>query len=80
MTTFSTNSTAFELDARRAFVRLAAGRGARGVLLPDGVQVALFCLATAASGRWATRSVLGAAVMSRGIVGDRAGRPWCSRP
>jgi nitrite reductase (NADH) small subunit len=52
-----------------------------GVLLSDGSQVALFRLqdgALAAVGNIDPFS--GAAVMSRGIVGDRAGRPTVQSP
>jgi nitrite reductase (NADH) small subunit len=60
--------------------RLLPGRGA-GVLLPDGVQVALFRLDDGSL--WAIGNVdpfSGAAVMSRGIVGDRAGRACVQSP
>ncbi len=60
--------------------RLLPGRGA-GVLLPDGVQVALFRLDDGSL--WAIGNVdpfSGAAVMSRGIVGDRAGRACVHSP
>ncbi|MDP9166953.1 MAG: nitrite reductase small subunit NirD [Actinomycetota bacterium] len=60
--------------------RLLPGRGA-GVLLPDGVQVALFRLDDGSL--YAIGNVdpfSGAAVMSRGIVGDRAGRACVQSP
>lgn len=60
--------------------RLLPGRGA-GVLLPGGVQVALFRLDDGSL--WAIGNVdpfSGAAVMSRGIVGDRAGRRCVQSP
>ena len=60
--------------------RLLPGRGA-GVLLPDGVQVALFRLDDGSL--WAIGNVdpfSGAAVMSRGIVGDRSGRACIQTP
>ena len=60
--------------------RLLPGRGV-GVLLPDGVQVALFRLDDGSL--WAVGNVdpfSGAAVMSRGIVGDRAGRACVQSP
>jgi nitrite reductase (NADH) small subunit len=60
--------------------RLLPGRGA-GVLLPGGVQVALFRLDDGSL--WAIGNVdpfSGAAVMSRGIVGDRAGRACVQSP
>ena len=60
--------------------RLLPGRGV-GVLLPDGVQVALFRLDDGSL--WAIGNVdpfSGAAVMSRGIVGDRAGRVCVQSP
>lgn len=59
---------------------LVPGRGV-GVLMPDGTQVALFRLADgalAAIGNIDPCS--GAAVMSRGIVGDRAGRACVQSP
>lgn len=62
------------------FDRLLPGRGV-GVLLPDGVQVALFRLEDGSL--WAVGNVdpfSGAAVMSRGIVGDRAGRLCVQSP
>lgn len=62
------------------FDRLLPGRGV-GVLLPDGVQVALFRLDDGSL--WALGNVdpfSGAAVMSRGLVGDRAGRPCVQSP
>lgn len=52
-----------------------------GVLLPDGAQAALFKLddgSLHAVGNIDPFS--GAAVMSRGIVGDRAGRPTVQSP
>jgi nitrite reductase (NADH) small subunit len=63
-----------------AYERLLPGRGA-GVLLPDGTQVALFRLddgSLRAIGNIDPFS--GAAVMSRGIVGDRAGRACVQSP
>lgn len=60
--------------------RLLANRGA-GVLLPGGVQAALFRLddgSLHAVGNIDPFS--GAAVMSRGIVGDRAGRSCVQSP
>ena len=63
-----------------AYQRLIPGRGV-GVLLPDGAQVALFRL-----GDGSLRAIgnldpfSGAAVMSRGIVGDRAGRACVQTP
>jgi nitrite reductase (NADH) small subunit len=63
-----------------AYERLAPCRGV-GVLMPDGTQVALFRLADGSLGAignvdpWS-----GAAVMSRGIVGDRAGRACVQSP
>lgn len=60
--------------------RLLPGRGV-GVLLPDGVQVALFRLDDGSL--WAVGNVdpfSGAAVISRGIVGDRAGRACVQSP
>lgn len=62
------------------YARLLPGRGV-AVLLPDGVQVALFRLADdslRAIGNVDPFS--GAAVLSRGIVGDRAGRPCVQSP
>ncbi len=63
-----------------AYDRLLPCRGV-GVLLPDGAQVALFRLddgALRAVGNIDPFS--GAAVMSRGIVGDRAGRACIQSP
>jgi nitrite reductase (NADH) small subunit len=63
-----------------AYERLIPGRGV-GVLLPDGAQVALFRLddgTLRAIGNIDPFS--GAAVMSRGIVGDRAGRACVQTP
>jgi len=60
--------------------RLLPGRGV-GVLLPDGVQVALFRVDDGSL--WAIGNVdpfSGASVMSRGIVGDRAGRLCVQSP
>jgi nitrite reductase (NADH) small subunit len=63
-----------------AYERLAPCRGV-GVLMPDGTQVALFRLddgSLRAIGNVDPWS--GAAVMSRGIVGDRAGRACVQSP
>ncbi|MGZ6778961.1 MAG: nitrite reductase small subunit NirD [Mycobacterium sp.] len=63
-----------------AYDRLIPGRGV-GVLLPDGSQVALFRLddgSVHAVGNIDPFS--GAAVMSRGIVGDRGGRATVQSP
>jgi nitrite reductase (NADH) small subunit len=63
-----------------AYERLVPGRGV-GVLMPNGTQVALFRLddgSLRAIGNVDPWS--GAAVMSRGIVGDRAGRPCVQSP
>lgn len=63
-----------------AYHGLVPGRGV-GVLLPDGSQVALFRLhdgSLHAVGNIDPFS--GAAVMSRGIVGDRAGRVCVQSP
>jgi nitrite reductase (NADH) small subunit len=63
-----------------AYDRLIPCRGA-GVLLPDGEQVALFRLddgSVYAIGNIDPFS--GAAVMSRGIVGDRGGRAMVQSP
>ncbi|MHA3024372.1 nitrite reductase small subunit NirD [Mycobacterium sp. BMJ-28] len=63
-----------------AYDRLLPCRGV-GVLMPDGTQVALFRLddgSLHAVGNIDPFS--GAAVMSRGIVGDRAGRPCVQTP
>ncbi|MDX1892316.1 nitrite reductase small subunit NirD [Mycolicibacterium sp. 050158] len=60
--------------------RLLPGRGV-GVLLPEGVQVALFRLddgSLRAVGNVDPFS--GAAVMSRGILGDRVGRVCVQSP
>ena len=72
--TFEVWTTACDYD------HLLAGRGV-GVLLPDGVQVALFRLEDGSL--WAIGNVdpfSGAAVMSRGIVGDRGGRACVQSP
>jgi nitrite reductase (NADH) small subunit len=63
-----------------AYDRLIPCRGV-GVLLPDGEQVALFRLddgSVHAVGNVDPFS--GAAVISRGIVGDRGGRPTVQSP
>jgi nitrite reductase (NADH) small subunit len=63
-----------------AYELLVPGRGV-GVLMSDGSQVALFRLddgTLAAIGNVDPYS--GAAVMSRGIVGDRAGRTCVQSP
>jgi nitrite reductase (NADH) small subunit len=63
-----------------AYDRLVPCRGV-GVLLPDGEQVALFRLddgSVHAVGNVDPFS--GAAVISRGIVGDRGGRPTVQSP
>ena len=63
-----------------AYDRLIPCRGV-GVLLPDGTQVALFRLddgSLHAVGNIDPFS--GAAVMSRGLVGDRAGRATVQTP
>ena len=63
-----------------AYDRLTAGRGV-GVLLPDGEQAALFRLddgTVHAVGNIDPFS--GAAVLSRGIVGDRSGRATVQSP
>ena len=63
-----------------AYDRLIPGRGV-GVLLPDGAQAALFRLDDGivhAVGNIDPFS--GAAVMSRGIVGDRGGRATVQSP
>jgi nitrite reductase (NADH) small subunit len=63
-----------------SYDRLVPCRGV-GVLLPDGTQVALFRLddgALCALGNIDPFS--GAAVMSRGIVGDRSGRACVQTP
>jgi nitrite reductase (NADH) small subunit len=62
------------------YERLIPGRGV-GVLLDDGSQAALFRLddgSVHALGNVDPFS--GAAVLSRGIVGDRAGRPTVQSP
>jgi nitrite reductase (NADH) small subunit len=63
-----------------AYDRLLPGRGV-AVLMPDGAQVALFRLPDGSL--WAIGNVdplSGAAVLSRGIVGDRAGRACVQSP
>lgn len=67
-------TTACEYD------RLIPCRGV-GVLLPDGAQVALFRLDDGSLHAVGNVDPLsGAAVMSRGIVGDRAGRACVQTP
>ncbi|MGY4708757.1 nitrite reductase small subunit NirD [Mycolicibacterium sp. CBM1] len=59
---------------------LLAGRGA-AVLLADGEQVALFLLADGTLAAVGNIDPFGrAAVMSRGIVGDRGGEPTVASP
>ena len=59
---------------------LLAGRGV-AVLLPDGEQVALFALAGGTLHAVGNIDPFGrAAVMSRGIVGDRRGEPTVASP
>ncbi len=63
-----------------AYDRLLPCRGV-AVLLPGGVQVALFRLDDGALHAVSTIDPFsGAAVMSRGIVGDRAGRACVQSP
>ena len=60
--------------------RLLPGRGV-GVLMPDGAQVALFRLDDGSLRAIGNVDPLsGAAVLSRGIVGDRAGRVYVQSP
>ena len=62
------------------FDRLAPLRGV-AVLLPDGAQVALFRLADDSLRAVGNIDPIGrAAVLSRGIVGDRAGFPVVTSP
>lgn len=62
------------------YARLIPCRGV-GVLLPDGTQVALFRLDDGSLHAVGNVDPLsGAAVMSRGIVGDRAGRACVQTP
>ena len=62
------------------YARLIPCRGV-GVLLPDGAQVALFRLDDGSLHAVGNVDPLsGAAVMSRGIVGDRAGRACVQSP
>lgn len=63
-----------------AFDHLIPGRGV-GVLLDDGSQAALFRLDDGSVHALANVDPFsGAAVLSRGIVGDRAGRPTVQSP
>ena len=63
-----------------AYDRLLPGRGV-GVLMPDGAQVALFRLDDGSLRAIGNVDPLsGAAVLSRGIVGDRAGRACVQSP
>ena len=63
-----------------AFDRLVPLRGV-AVLLPDGAQVALFRLADDSLRAVGNIDPIGrAAVLSRGIVGDRAGFPVVASP
>jgi nitrite reductase (NADH) small subunit len=76
----ATNPADPEWTTACAYERLAPCRGV-GVLMSDGTQVALFRLtdgSLAAIGNVDPWS--GAAVMSRGIVGDRAGRACVQSP
>ena len=69
-----------EWTAVCSYHRLVPGRGA-GVLLPDGTQAALFRLHDGSL--YAVGNIdpfSGAAVMSRGLVGDRAGRACVQSP
>ena len=60
--------------------RLLPGRGV-GVLMPDGAQVALFRLDDGSLRAIGNIDPLsGAAVLSRGIVGDRGGRACVQSP
>jgi nitrite reductase (NADH) small subunit len=63
-----------------AYDFLIPNRGV-GVLLPDGAQVALFKLDDGSLHAISNIDPFsGAAVMSRGIVGDRGGRPTVQTP
>jgi nitrite reductase (NADH) small subunit len=76
----STRTGAIRWTTACAYELLVPGRGV-GVLMSDGSQVALFRLddgTLAAIGNVDPCS--GAAVMSRGIVGDRAGRMCVQSP
>src|SRR5258708_18836176 len=57
------------------------GCGGVGVLLPDGAQVALFRMDDGSLHAFGNIDPFsGAAVMSRGLVGDRAGRATVQTP
>ena len=80
MTLLDDASDVLVWTAACAYDRLLPCRGV-GVLLPDGAQVALFRLddgSLRAVGNVDPFS--GAAVMSRGLVGDRAGRACVQSP
>ncbi|GAB3236139.1 nitrite reductase small subunit NirD [Glycomyces halotolerans] len=63
-----------------AFDRLTPGRGA-AALLADGTQVAVFRLHDDALYALSNQDPFtGAQVMSRGIIGDRAGEPTVASP
>ena len=83
MTVLADRSAGLDLDTwTRACARsaLLAGRGV-AVLLPDGSQAALFLLADGTLAAVGNIDPFGrAAVMSRGIVGDRRGEPTVASP
>ena len=69
-----------EWVAACAYDRLLPGRGV-AVLMPDGAQVALFRLDDGSLHAIGNVDPLsGAAVLSRGIVGDRGGRACVQSP
>jgi nitrite reductase (NADH) small subunit len=73
-------TTGSEWTVACAYDRLLPGRGV-GVLMPDGAQVALFRLDDGSLHAIGNLDPLsGAAVMSRGIVGDRGGRACVQSP
>ncbi|MDT0331940.1 nitrite reductase small subunit NirD [Nocardiopsis lambiniae] len=79
MTTFATEAAATRIDACPS-ARLRPDDGV-AVLLPDGRQAALF--RTRGGELYAVDNIdpyTGAAVLSRGIVGDRAGEPTIASP
>ncbi|OYN80717.1 nitrite reductase small subunit NirD [Mycolicibacterium sphagni] len=83
MTVLADRSAGLDLDVWTPACELRsllAGRGV-AVLLPDGAQAALFKLADGTLAAVGNIDPFGrAAVMSRGIVGDRRGEPTVASP
>lgn len=73
-------ATATTWTAACPLERLIPGRGV-AVLRPDGTQVAVFLLTTGALHAVGNVDPFsGAAVLSRGLVGDRSGEPTVASP